>query len=97
MLHTAKFAWDDGQGESYCSALYLETRDMLRVAAGKAAEARLHRDPELADQFEFKARTLMQSLDRLRREGHLGDARRFHDPRDTTPFMRASGRKLQIL
>lgn len=97
MMHTAKFNWDDGQGESFCSPLYLETRDMLRMAAGKAAEARLVRDHALAEQFEFKVRTLTSSLERLRTEGHLGVGRRFHESDFATAFAKASGRRLEIL
>ena len=70
--HTAKFVWDDGHGETSCSADYFETRCLQRVALGKAAEARLANNESVAADFEAKARSHALRLDEMRRSGHIG-------------------------
>ncbi|HEU4622564.1 MAG TPA: hypothetical protein VFS42_10100 [Burkholderiaceae bacterium] len=97
MSHTAHFIWDDGEGESCCSSLYLETRNLLRVACGKAAEARLQNNHDLAERYELKIRSLTQSLSNLRKTGHLGEARVYSGNAFETAFANARPEHLKIL
>ncbi len=79
---SAKFVWDDGTGQTWCSPLYLETRNFQRVAVGRAAEARLNLDAALADDFDEKAQKLARQLTELRKAGHVGGS----EPRSISAF-----------
>jgi hypothetical protein len=79
---SAKFVWDDGTGQTWCSPLYLETRNFQRVAVGRAAEARLNQNAALADDFDLKAHKLARQLTELREAGHVGRS----EPRATSAF-----------
>lgn len=79
---SAKFVWDDGTGQTWCSPLYLETRNFQRVALGRAAEARLDQDTALADDFDQKVQKLARQLTELRQAGHVGHS----EPRSTSAF-----------
>jgi hypothetical protein len=96
-IHDAKFAWDDGQGESTCSSMYLETRCLQRVAAGKAAEARLQRQYQLAAEFDTKARNLAMRLDELRKTGHLGRVSEFRGSEFRNAFATATVATLTLI
>jgi hypothetical protein len=73
----ARFVWDDGRGESSCSALYLDTRTLQRVVAGKVAEARLNQHDRLAAELDAKSQALARKLVVLREAGHLGQGTAF--------------------
>ncbi|CAN5138170.1 hypothetical protein BH10PSE17_BH10PSE17_24370 [soil metagenome] len=69
---STQFIWDDGSGQTSCSALYLETRNFQRVAVGRAAEARINGDVALAESYDLKAHRLARDLTALRETGHVG-------------------------
>lgn len=97
LIHKAGFVWDDGQGEAICSAAYLETRCLQRVALGKAAEAHLNHDEGLAADYESKARTLAHRLDDMRRAGHVGKNIRYSAGEFREKFRSATAATLCII
>jgi hypothetical protein len=96
-IHDARFTWDDGLGESNCSSLYLETRMFQRVAAGKAAEARLQRQYQIAAEYDTKARNLSLRLDALRKAGHIGRLNEFRGGEFRNAFATATVASLAIV
>ncbi|CAN5447947.1 hypothetical protein BH09PSE6_BH09PSE6_29020 [soil metagenome] len=66
------FVWDDGSGQTSCSALYFETRNFQRVAVGRAVEARINGDDSLAASYDLKAHQLARELTSLREARHVG-------------------------
>lgn len=72
------FTWDNGRGETRCSADYLERRNFQRIALGRAAEARLLGKMEAALGFEKQAYRLGEEMDEMQQFGHVGESRVFH-------------------
>lgn len=73
----SRFVWDNGRGETECSAVYLERRNFHRMAVGRAAEARLLGKVEVAASFEEQARRLAGEMDALQKAGHVGASKPF--------------------
>ncbi len=95
--YDAKFVWDDGQGETTCTADYFETRCFQRVALGKAAEARLHKDERTAVEYESKARAYAMRLDEMRRAGHIGKNMRYTESEFREQFKNSTAGTMAVL
>lgn len=95
--HDARFTWDDGQGETRCSAAYLERRNFQRVALGRAAEARLLGKLESAQTFEEQARRLSFELAALKKAGHVGATTMFPQGEFRAAFAHATIGDLRVV
>lgn len=93
----ARFSWDNGRGETQCSSVYLERRNFHRMAAGRAAEARLLGKIELAASFEEQARRLGREMEELQKVGHVGASKNFHQGEFRAAFDSARFEDLKIV
>ncbi|WP_028310018.1 hypothetical protein [Derxia gummosa] len=97
VIHDTKFVWDDGRGETWCTREYVETRYLHRIALGRAAEARLGGQNDVAEEFEHKARGLSRTLQRLRDQGHLGRNEAYENGEFSKAFKSMNADSLRVL
>ena len=97
LVHDAKFSWDNGRGETACTATYLERRNFQRMAVGRGAEARLLGKIELAHSFEEQARRLAREMEELQKAGHVGESKHFHQGEFREVFGQVKVEDLKIL